>query len=74
MFVMVAGYSSSVGLYVVTPISMDPAHLETILSSRTSKSSFGLSGLFVSTTPLLKSSSALEKRSVITLKVFSLFS
>ena len=44
----------------MTPISIDPAHFVTILSSLTSNSSFDLKGLDVKTTPLLKSSIALE--------------
>jgi hypothetical protein len=43
---------------------MDPAHLLTILSSRTSKISLGLSGLPVSTTPKLKSSAAFGRCAV----------
>lgn len=58
--VIVKGNSNSVGACVVTPISMDPAHLVTILSSLTSNNSFGRSGREVRTTPLLKSSSALK--------------
>lgn len=63
-FVIVKGNSSSVGECVVTPISMEPAHLVTILSSLTSNNSLGLRGLDVSTTPLLKSSIALKIRRV----------
>ena len=59
--VIVNGNSNSVGECVVTPISIEPAHLVTILSSLTSKSSLGLKGLDVNTTPLLKSSIALKE-------------
>ncbi|MPC32697.1 hypothetical protein E2C01_026023 [Portunus trituberculatus] len=40
---MVEGYSRSVGGWVVTPISKEPAHLSTHRSSRTSNISLGLS-------------------------------
>lgn len=59
---MVNGNSNSVGECVVTPISIEPAHLVTILSSLTSNNSFGFNGLDVNTTPLLKSSMALRKK------------
>lgn len=58
--VIVEGYSRSVGECVVTPISIEPAHLVTILSMRTSKTSFIFKGLLVKTTALLKSSKALN--------------
>lgn len=44
---------------MVTPISMEPAHLSTILSMRTWKTSPVRSGRLLSTTPWLKSSVAL---------------
>ena len=59
--VMVDGYSRSVGPWVVTPISIEPAHLVTTLSSRTSNSSWGRRCRDVITTPLLKSSIALGR-------------
>lgn len=44
----------------MTPISIDPAHLVTTLSNFTSKGSLVRNGRHVKTTPLLKSSKALE--------------
>ncbi len=61
-FVIVDGKSSSNGECVVTPISIDPAHLSTILSSLTSNVSLGRKCRLVKTTPLLKSSRALIKQ------------
>lgn len=58
--VIVEGYSRSVGGWVVTPISSEPAHLSTHLSSLTSNISLVFSGRRVKTTPLLKSSAALR--------------
>ena len=58
--VMVDGYSKFCGSCVVTPISSDPAHFATHLSSRTSSSSPARRGRAVSTTPWLKSSWALH--------------
>lgn len=57
--VMVEGSCRYAGLCVVTPISMEPAHLSTILSMRTWKTSLERSGRLLSTTPWLKSSVAL---------------
>lgn len=57
---MVEGNSKSLGEWLVTPISIEPAHLETILSNFTSNGSFTFKGLWVNTTPLLKSSKALH--------------
>ena len=57
--VMVEGSWRCAGLCVVTPISMEPAHLSTILSMRTWKSSLSRSARALSTTPWLKSSVAL---------------
>ena len=65
IFVIVDGNSRVRGEWVVTPISIDPAHLSTILSSRTSNCSPTRSVRLVSTTPLLKSSSALQQQVVI---------
>lgn len=58
---MVMGNSKSWGVCVVTPISIEPAHFFTTFSSLTSKISPGLNERLVKTTPLLKSSVALEK-------------
>ena len=60
MFVIVDGNSRVSGEWVVTPISIDPAHLSTILSSLTSNCSPTRSVRLVRTTPLLKSSIALQ--------------
>ena len=57
-FVIVEGNSRLLGECVVTPISIEPVHFVTILSRRTSKTSFGFNGRFVRTTPKLKSSVA----------------
>ena len=57
-FVMVEGSSKQFGECVVTPISIDPVHFVTILSRRTSKTSFGFNGRLVRSTPKLKSSAA----------------
>ena len=66
ILVMVEGKSKSEGQWVVTPISMDPAHLVTMRSKRTSNTSLGLIGLLVKTTPKLKSSLACNKKLVKT--------
>lgn len=52
----------SPGRCVVTPISIEPAHLVIRRSKRTSNSSFERKGRLVNTTPLLKSSNALKKK------------
>lgn len=72
-FVIVKGNSSSVGECVVTPISMEPAHFVTILSSLTSNSSLGFNGLEVNTTPLLKSSIALRNKFPYAIKEYMIF-
>lgn len=60
--VMVEGSCRYAGLCVVTPISMEPAHLSTILSMRTWNTSLERSGRLLRTTPWLKSSVALWKQ------------
>ena len=60
MLVIVDGNSRVRGEWVVTPISIDPAHLSTILSSLTSNCSPTRNVRLVRTTPLLKSSIALQ--------------
>lgn len=57
--VMVEGSCRYAGLCVVTPISMEPAHLSTILSMRTWNTSLERRGRLLRTTPWLKSSVAL---------------
>lgn len=49
---------------MVTPISMEPAHLSTILSMRTWNTSLERSGRLLRTTPWLKSSVALRTQFV----------
>ena len=65
MLVIVAGNSKSSGRWVVTPISMDPAHFITTWSKTTSKISSGLRGRAVRTTPWLKSLWALGRWAVV---------
>ena len=62
-FVIVEGKSKVSGSWVVTPISIDPAHLVTCLSIRTSRSSLGERHRLVRTTALLNSSLALGQMS-----------
>lgn len=63
--VIVEGSCRYAGLCVVTPISMEPAHLSTILSMRTWNTSLERSGRLLRTTPWLKSSVALWTQFVL---------
>ena len=59
-FVIVDGNSNVSGLWVVTPISSDPAHFVICLSTRTLRSSLASRCRLVRTTALLNSSLALK--------------